>query len=142
MPAIGVIPPTGSAPVSEFDRLRLGSNNGPTSAGTAPSNGEQPNTTNGGMHENGETSNGGGAWPEPQPIEYAKYLGARGEESGRVWDAAAQIYEWDGAEGEGEIGPEHPELECKLFGNPDTRGITQGIDFEKYGPLFPSQEYI
>jgi ATP-dependent RNA helicase DDX3X len=57
-------------------------------------------------------------WGEKTAYEY--------NESGeREWDGSAQVYEWDGEEGD--LGPEHPELEKVLFG--DTKPA--GIDFSK-----------
>lgn len=44
------------------------------------------------------------------------------------WDGNVQVYEWDGEEGD--LGPEHPDLETQLFGNPQTRDA-QGVDFDK-----------
>lgn len=44
------------------------------------------------------------------------------------WEGNARVYEWDGEEGD--IGPEHPQLEFDLFGDPGTRD-PQGIDFRK-----------
>jgi len=43
-----------------------------------------------------------------------------------TWDGNARIYEWDGETGD--VGPEFPELEIQLFGEPDKRDNT-GIDF-------------
>lgn len=47
---------------------------------------------------------------------------------GISWEGDARVYEWDGEEGD--IGPEHPQLESDLFGDPSTRD-PQGIDFRK-----------
>lgn len=44
------------------------------------------------------------------------------------WEGNARVYEWDGEEGD--LGPEHPQLEFDLFGDPGTRD-PQGIDFRK-----------
>lgn len=44
------------------------------------------------------------------------------------WEGNAKVYEWDGQEGD--IGPEFPELEVQLFGNPNNRA-RPGIDFSK-----------
>lgn len=45
------------------------------------------------------------------------------------WENNARIYEWDGEEGE--IGPEYPELELQLFGDPANREH-HGIDFTRF----------
>src|SRR5437868_6330343 len=47
---------------------------------------------------------------------------------GHEWESNTAVYEWD--EEEGDIGPEHPELESQLFGDPDKRD-PQGIEFNK-----------
>ena len=46
----------------------------------------------------------------------------------RNWDGNARVYEWDGEEGD--VGPEHPELEDILFGRPEDRN-PQGINFKE-----------
>lgn len=58
-------------------------------------------------------------WVETTAYEYEE----RGE---RHWDGSARVYEWDGDEGD--IGPEHPELENMLFGLPEERNPV-GINF-------------
>ncbi|KAI5925780.1 P-loop containing nucleoside triphosphate hydrolase protein [Camillea tinctor] len=58
-------------------------------------------------------------------------------DEGHVWDGSAKIYEWDGEEGE--VGPEHPELEELLFGKPEERD-PQGIDFSKIALINVTQE--
>ena len=58
-------------------------------------------------------------WVEKTAYEY--------EEAGdRNWDGNARVYEWDGEEGD--IGPEHPQLENILFGIPEERNPV-GINF-------------
>src|SRR5690348_6780940 len=47
----------------------------------------------------------------------------------REWAGNARVYEWDGEDGE--IGPEFPDLELELFGEPSRRGETLGVDFSK-----------
>ncbi|KAH7037445.1 P-loop containing nucleoside triphosphate hydrolase protein [Microdochium trichocladiopsis] len=47
-------------------------------------------------------------------------------DDGVHWEHNARVYEWDGDEGE--VGPEHPELEAALFGPPEERG-GHGINF-------------
>ena len=60
-------------------------------------------------------------WVEKTAYDY--------EEVGdRNWDGNARVYEWDGDEGD--IGPEHPELEAILFGRPEERN-PQGINFNE-----------
>ncbi|KAI0602718.1 P-loop containing nucleoside triphosphate hydrolase protein [Biscogniauxia sp. FL1348] len=58
-------------------------------------------------------------------------------DEGHVWDSSAKVYEWDGEEGE--VGPEHPELEEILFGKPEERD-PQGIDFSKIALVKVTQE--
>ncbi|KAI1203471.1 P-loop containing nucleoside triphosphate hydrolase protein [Nemania serpens] len=53
------------------------------------------------------------------------------------WEGNARVYEWDGEEGD--IGPEHPQLEFDLFGDPGTRD-PQGIDFRKIEQIHVTQE--
>ncbi|TGJ84893.1 hypothetical protein E0Z10_g3876 [Xylaria hypoxylon] len=53
------------------------------------------------------------------------------------WEGNVRVYEWDGEEGD--LGPEHPELEAVLFGDPATRD-PQGIDFSKIDNITVTQE--
>ncbi|KAI0419031.1 P-loop containing nucleoside triphosphate hydrolase protein [Xylaria grammica] len=53
------------------------------------------------------------------------------------WEGNVRVYEWDGEEGD--LGPEHPELESILFGDPATRD-PQGIDFSKIDKINVTQE--
>ncbi|KAI1427407.1 P-loop containing nucleoside triphosphate hydrolase protein [Xylaria sp. FL1777] len=55
------------------------------------------------------------------------------------WEGNVIVYEWDGEEGD--LGPEHPELEKILFGDPATRD-PQGIDFDKINEITVTQEGI
>ena len=73
----------------------------------------------------GDGGNENSGWAERRAYDYDN-LGRPGDGD---WDGNARIYEWDGEEGE--IGPEHPELELMLFGPSDRREPTQGIDFSK-----------
>ncbi|KAK0615763.1 P-loop containing nucleoside triphosphate hydrolase protein [Bombardia bombarda] len=54
-----------------------------------------------------------------------------------TWDGNARIYEWDGEVGD--IGPEYPELELQLFGNPENREH-HGIDFSAIASIELFQE--
>ncbi|KAF2965411.1 hypothetical protein GQX73_g8169 [Xylaria multiplex] len=54
-----------------------------------------------------------------------------------VWEGNVRVYEWDGEEGD--LGPEHPELESILFGDPALRD-PQGIDFSKIDKINVTQE--
>ncbi|KAI0542756.1 P-loop containing nucleoside triphosphate hydrolase protein [Xylaria digitata] len=56
---------------------------------------------------------------------------------GIVWEGNVRVYEWDGEEGD--LGPEHPELESVLFGDPSLRD-PQGIDFRKIEKINVTQE--
>ncbi|KAI0487338.1 P-loop containing nucleoside triphosphate hydrolase protein [Xylaria cf. heliscus] len=53
------------------------------------------------------------------------------------WEGNVRVYEWDGEEGD--LGPEHPELEFQLFGDPEYRD-PQGIDFTKIAEVSVTQE--
>lgn len=64
-------------------------------------------------------------WVEATPYDY-NFFGINGAHD---WDGNARVYEWDGEEGD--VGPEHPELEIELFGEPGKRA-KHGIDFSKY----------
>lgn len=72
-----------------------------------------------------DTGNQNSGWAERRAYDYDNL----GRPGGEDWDGNARIYEWDGEEGD--IGPEHPELERMLFGDPDHREGTQGLDFSK-----------
>ncbi|KAI3327023.1 P-loop containing nucleoside triphosphate hydrolase protein [Xylariaceae sp. AK1471] len=58
---------------------------------------------------------------------------------GFEWESNTKVYEWDGEEGD--VGPEYPELESQLFGDPDKRD-PQGIDFNKIDTIHVTQEGI
>jgi hypothetical protein len=47
------------------------------------------------------------------------------------WAANAQVYKWNGEDGEGDVGPIMPELEAELFGTGNERD-PRGMDFTKY----------
>ncbi|KAI0548516.1 P-loop containing nucleoside triphosphate hydrolase protein [Xylaria curta] len=53
------------------------------------------------------------------------------------WEGNARVYEWDGEQGD--LGPEHPDLEFQLFGDPALRD-PQGIDFSKIATIDVIQE--
>ncbi|KAI0447236.1 P-loop containing nucleoside triphosphate hydrolase protein [Xylaria telfairii] len=55
------------------------------------------------------------------------------------WEGNARVYEWDGETGD--LGPEHPELESQLFGDPNLRD-PQGIDFSKIDKINVIQEGV
>jgi ATP-dependent RNA helicase DDX3X len=63
-------------------------------------------------------------WVQASAYDYNAY----GKDAEHTWDSNARVYEWDGENGD--IGPEVPELEIQLFGEPGKRG-KQGIDFSK-----------
>lgn len=48
---------------------------------------------------------------------------------GDDYDGNVAVYHWDGEEGD--LGPEHPELEIELFGPPDKREVLLPDDFTK-----------
>ncbi|KAI1813166.1 hypothetical protein GGS20DRAFT_497028 [Poronia punctata] len=51
------------------------------------------------------------------------------DNDGYTWDGSAEVYKWDGQEGD--IGPALPKLELQLFGDPDSRD-PRGIDFSTW----------
>jgi ATP-dependent RNA helicase DDX3X len=61
-------------------------------------------------------------WVRPTAYDYTG-------EAPREWEGNAAVYEWDGETGD--IGPEYPELELQLFGNPAELTSSHGIDFSK-----------
>lgn len=63
-------------------------------------------------------------WVERTPYKYDQFT----RDAGQDWDSNAKVYEWDGETGE--VGPEYPELERELFGDPKDR-VSHGIDFSK-----------
>jgi ATP-dependent RNA helicase DDX3X len=63
-------------------------------------------------------------WVPPTAYDYASFQGTQDTD----WEGNARVYEWDGEHGD--IGPELPELELELFGDPNTRA-TVGLDFSK-----------
>lgn len=85
--------------------------------------GTQPAT--GAAHGQDMPVNMAEGWVDAQPYNYEAYATA----SAATWDGNARVYEFDGEAGE--VGPEYPELELELFGDPKTR-VSHGIDFSKY----------
>ncbi|KAK3393101.1 P-loop containing nucleoside triphosphate hydrolase protein [Podospora didyma] len=69
-------------------------------------------------------------WVQPMPYDYS-------DSPGNEWDGNARVYEWDGEVGD--IGPEFPDLELQLFGDPEQRQ-SQGIDFTKIAVIEVFQE--
>lgn len=65
-------------------------------------------------------------WVNPVPYDYTAY--AKNDSGDHKWDSNAKVYEWNGEEGD--IGPEFPDLEIELFGQPDKRQDGRGIDFK------------
>lgn len=66
-------------------------------------------------------------WSKPKAYDYTTM---DGPERNDVYEGNAQVYEWDGEEGD--IGPEHPQLELELFGTPEDRAEVKGLDFSAY----------
>ena len=62
------------------------------------------------------------AWGKIVPYDYTE------SDAERVWGSHATVYKYDGTEGD--VGPEHPELENQLFGPPEQR-FGAGVDFSK-----------
>ncbi len=65
-----------------------------------------------------------GHWGKATPYDYEGLT----NRDNTTWDGNARIYEWDGEVGD--VGPEYPELEVMLFGQPGDREH-HGIDFTK-----------
>lgn len=63
-------------------------------------------------------------WIDSKPMNYEEFSA----EAAHDWDSNARVYEWDGEQGD--VGPEYPELELELFGEPSTR-VSHGLDFSK-----------
>lgn len=77
------------------------------------------------LPENGETKKKTPAgWVPATPYNYESYTQGASHE----WEGNAKTYDWDGEVGD--IGPEFPELEIELFGEPGNRE-KKGIDFSK-----------
>ncbi|CAJ2504234.1 Uu.00g116280.m01.CDS01 [Anthostomella pinea] len=76
-------------------------------------------------------------WVEQTAYDYEDL--ANKDAEGVTWESAARVYEWDGEEGD--LGPEHEELERILFGEPHDRE-PQGIDFSKVAEIAVTQEGI
>ncbi|KAK3935609.1 P-loop containing nucleoside triphosphate hydrolase protein [Diplogelasinospora grovesii] len=72
-------------------------------------------------------------WVPAQKYDYSAYT----REAESAWDCNARVYEWDGDEGD--VGPEFPELEVQIFGDPEKRGM-QGVDFAKIDSITVTQE--
>ncbi|KAM7186588.1 P-loop containing nucleoside triphosphate hydrolase protein [Rhypophila sp. PSN 637] len=74
-----------------------------------------------------------GDWEKPTKYDYTA-------EDPDKWESGAQVYEYVAKDDEdGEIGPEHPELELELFGDPARRNH-QGIDFTRIAAIELYQE--
>jgi ATP-dependent RNA helicase DDX3X len=66
----------------------------------------------------------------PEKYDYSAMEQNDGNNNGGgAWEGNATVYHWDGEEGD--VGPEHPELEIELFGAPEDREA-MGKDFSKY----------
>ncbi|KAI0521579.1 P-loop containing nucleoside triphosphate hydrolase protein [Xylaria bambusicola] len=103
-------------------------NDGMRAALADVSNGTQP--ANGAIvHRDAPSGN----WGEKTQNDYKE-----GNEN-VTWESNMRVYEWDGEEGD--VGPEYPELEFTLFGDPETRD-PQGIDFNVIDRINVIQEGI
>ena len=58
-------------------------------------------------------------WTKPSAYDYT--------DEAPTWDGNAAVYEFDGDTGD--LGPEHPDLERQLFGDPNGTTNSHGIDF-------------
>lgn len=65
-------------------------------------------------------------WGKPTAFNYNE---TDAERADRQWGGNASVYEWNGDEGD--IGPENPALEAMLFGPPEMRRGTAGLDISK-----------
>ena len=64
-------------------------------------------------------------YPQAQKYDYDQFVHHAGDNY--EWDGNATTYEWDGEEGD--IGPEHPELEKILFGQGADDETGHGSEF-------------
>ncbi|KAK8102780.1 ATP-dependent RNA helicase [Apiospora sp. TS-2023a] len=69
-------------------------------------------------------------WEKPTQYDYSE--GNTGD-----WDGNAQVYLFDGEEGD--VGPKFPELEVQIFGNPEDRS-KPGEQFDKIAQIEVQQE--
>lgn len=83
--------------------------------------------------EQATATEGQSKWAKPKVYDYSAM---DGPERNDWFESRAPVYEWDGEQGD--VGPEHPELELELFGKPENRHELKGLDFTAYEPLFPS----
>ncbi|KAI1771718.1 DEAD-domain-containing protein [Hypoxylon cercidicola] len=74
-------------------------------------------------------------WGKPLAFNYDETDAQRAE---REWGGNAAVYEWEGEEGD--IGPENPTLEVMLFGPPEERQSTAGLDISKIEEIRVYQE--
>ncbi|AEO65101.1 uncharacterized protein THITE_2043513 [Thermothielavioides terrestris NRRL 8126] len=72
-------------------------------------------------------------WVAATPYDYNAYADSGAHE----WESNAAKYEFDGETGD--VGPEFPDLEIELFGEPGTRA-KEGIDFSKIASIELFQE--
>ncbi|KAI1379841.1 P-loop containing nucleoside triphosphate hydrolase protein [Hypoxylon crocopeplum] len=72
-----------------------------------------------------------GDWGKPSPNDYSE------NDNERKWGSNAVVYEWAGDEGD--VGPENPDLEIQLFGEPGERQGA-GLDFSKIADISVLQE--
>ncbi|CAI0651613.1 unnamed protein product, partial [Colletotrichum noveboracense] len=79
----------------------------------------------------------GKEWSKPETYNYEEMAQSGPIENGN-WEGNAAIYEWD--EEYGEVGPQHPELELMLFGDPATRRDHSGLDFTAISEVEVHQE--
>lgn len=104
-------------------------------ASALPTDGEHDNDGNEGKSSNGDAAatttvphvpvvpvvpEACPGWIRPSPYDYSS-------DKPENWESNARVYEWDGEEGD--VGPEVDDLELMLFGDPNVRHPSHGIDF-------------
>lgn len=94
----------------------------------APPQGDVPSKADGDAAEIKPTAESGANsdWAAQGRTQY-DYENLNGRDGD--YDGNAQVYHWDGEEGD--LGPEFSELEAELFGPPEKRDLPQGIDFSR-----------
>ncbi|KAL2020969.1 hypothetical protein VTK56DRAFT_7743 [Thermocarpiscus australiensis] len=97
---------------------------------TLPASGNNHNDDN---PETPSAAAAAAGWVKPTPYDYDAY----GAKAPHDWEGNAVVYEWDGKTGD--VGPENPDLELQLFGEPGKRA-TSGIDFSKIASIEVVQE--
>ena len=65
-------------------------------------------------------------WIKPQAYDYAAMESII---STQEWEGSARVYQWQ--DDFGDVGPEFPDMERELFGDPESRHEKAGVNFAK-----------